>query len=75
MTRRVRSLLKKLVPVSSLPPADAFVGPLAPASGGSGGTSGMYVLVPGKTDDTLYSAGHVKIPNPIAQLYLQSDGS
>lgn len=42
--------------------------------------SGLYVLVPDKTDDTLYtnSSGSatvdVKIPNPLFQSYLSSDG-
>jgi hypothetical protein len=40
--------------------------------------SGIYVMVPEKTDDTLYTGDtttlDVKIPNPLFQLYLQSDG-
>jgi hypothetical protein len=40
--------------------------------------SGIYVMVPNKTNDTLYTGDSttldVKIPNPLAQLYLQSDG-
>jgi hypothetical protein len=40
--------------------------------------SGIYVLVPDKTDDTLYTSDtttlDVKIPNPLFKTYLQSDG-
>ena len=39
--------------------------------------SGIYVMVPNKTNDTLYTGDvttlNVKIPNPLWQLYLQSD--
>lgn len=41
--------------------------------------SGIYEMIPDKTDDTLYTSDSttvdVKIPNPMAQLYLSNDGS